>query len=384
MKNLFLLAAGVDQDSINSCTSSEKNKYKTLGALVYVPLVTGIVSIIFATLYFTHNPFIIALVGLAWGGVIFTIERALISSLRPGTLNFAVFFRVISAFAMSLIISELLIMFVFRDQIAKQNNIGVDAEMKRIHEEYAAKIASLQDGLKKYGDDLSKQEQSLIEEIEGIGGSLRRGDGKVAAEKRKALERKKALYKEEKRRIDEEIALLRKQEAQLTSSCETRREVGLLGAIMGLHNLSHENRMVKRILLIMHAFFLTVELMPLVLKVSFKGSQYYDMIEMKEQQHLDAARQLSQDETNALLLKGQYQLRCEELNMNTQSLQADVNANCDQYAYIAEALLKAAQRATEMEKMAAETVQGEKLVKLKNQLNNLYENLLQTAQVAAA
>ena len=45
MKNLFLLAAGVDEDSINNCTSSEKSKYKTLGALVYVPLVTGIGSI---------------------------------------------------------------------------------------------------------------------------------------------------------------------------------------------------------------------------------------------------------------------------------------------------------------------------------------------------
>lgn len=384
MKNLFLLAAGVDEDSINNCTSSEKSKYKTLGALVYVPLVTGIGSIIFASLYFTHNPFIIALVSLAWGSVIFTIERALISSLRPGTLNFAVFFRVVSAIAMSLIISELLIMFVFRDQIAKLNNIGVDAEVKRTHEEYAAKIASLQDGLKSYGDDLSKQEQSLIEEIEGIGGSMRRGDGKVAAEKRNALERKKALYEEEKLRTNEEIALLRQQEAQLTNSSEARREVGLLGAIMGLHELARKNRMVLWILLIMHVFFLTVELMPLVLKVSFKGSQYYDMIDMEEQQHLDAARQLSEAETNVLLLKGQYQLRCEELNMNTQSIQADVNANCDQYACIAEALLKATQKATELEKKASETVQDDKLNQLKQKLDALYASLLETAQTEAA
>lgn len=384
MKNIFLLAAGVDEDSINSCTSSEKSKYKTLGALVYVPLVTGIVSIIFASLYFTHNPFIIALVCLAWGGVIFTIERALISSLRPGTLNFAVFFRVVSAVAMSLIISELLIMFVFRDQIAKLNNIGVDAEIKRTHEEYTAKIASLQDGLKSYGDDLSKQEQSLIEEIEGIGGSMRRGDGKVAAEKRNALERKKALYEEEKQRTNEEITLLRQQEAQLTGSCEARREVSLLGAIMGLHELARKNRTVLWILLIMHVFFLTVELMPLVLKVSFKGSQYYDMIDMEEQQHLDAARQLSEAETNALLMRGQYQLKLNEAQMNTQSLQTDINANCDQFACIADALVKAAQKASELEELVEAKVKGEKLEQLKSQLNSLYESLLQTTKIDAA
>ena len=163
MKNLLLLAAGVDEDSISCCTSSEKSKYKTLGALVYVPLATGIVSVIFASLYFTTHPLIIAAVCLVWGGVVFTIERALISSLRPGTLNFAVFFRIVSAIAMSLIISELLIMFMFRDQISRQNGINVEAEMKKIHEDYEAKIARLQEGLKSYGDDLSKQEQSLNE-----------------------------------------------------------------------------------------------------------------------------------------------------------------------------------------------------------------------------
>ena len=206
----------------------------------------------------------------------------------------------------------------------------------------------------------------------------------MAAEKRNALERKKALYEEEKQRITEEVAALKQQEAQLTGSWESRRELGLLGAIVGLHELAKSNRTVLWILLVAHLFFLTIELMPLVIKVSYKGSQYYDIIDLEERQCLDAARQLSEAETRSLLMKGQCQLKHDEAQMNTQSLQTEINANCDQFACIADALVKSAQKAAELEALAEEKVKGEKLELLKKRLDDLYGSLLQTSQVEAA
>ncbi len=352
MKNPFLFAAGVDEVTMNRCSSSERSKYITLGTLIYVPLATSIIAVIFAARYFTQNPITIFFVCLLWGGVVFTIERALISSLRPHKFNFAVLFRVISAFAMSMIISELLVMFAFHDQIDEYVAIHIDKEIKEIHERYESKIAELQEGLKKYEDDLSRQEQSLIEEIEGISGSLRRGDGKVAAEKRNALDRKKALFEEEKFRVSNEVASLRQQEEQAIGSCNSRRVPGLLGSIVGLHQLSSTNKTVFWALVLAHVFFLTIELMPLVIKMSFKGTQYYDLICLDENQHLEVVKQMS-----------------------------GIITNNDQFTCIAETLLKSAQMVTDLEKQAQETVAEEKLQQLKEQFDALYQRMLQSVEV---
>lgn len=379
MKNPFLFAAGVDDASMSRCSSSESNKYKTLGGLVYVPLATGIIAVIFASRYFTQNPLTVLFACLLWGGVVFTIERALISSLRPGMFNFAVVFRVLAAFAMSLIISELLIMFLFQDHISEHVAINVDNEIKEIHQDYDNKVAAKQDELKTYSDDLALQEQSLIEEIEGVSGSMRKGDGKVAAEKRNALERKKALYEEEKQRVSDEVAMLKQQEEQAVKACEERRVAGLLGSLVGLHELARTSKTVWWVLIIAHVFFLTIELMPLVIKLSYKGKQYYDIIDLEEGRHLDVARQLSEEETRVLCLKGQQRLKQSEAELNTLSVCADMKANCDQFESIAESLLKSAQKVTELQNRAESTVAAEKLEELKKQLDNLYNTLLQTA-----
>lgn len=379
MKNPFLFAAGVDANTLDRCSSSEQSKYKTLGSLIYVPLVTGSVSVIFACLYYTTNVFVIATACLLWGGVVFCIERALISSLRPKTFNFAVCFRVVAAIAMSAIISELLIMFLFRDQISEHENAKSDKEVETIHEKYRDKIMSLQDELKGYSDEITKQENALIEEIQGISGTMKHGDGKVAAEKRKALERKEALYETEKKRIEAEIADLKAEDAQTVSSIDSRRKLNLLESIVGLHEMARTNRTVLWFVLILHIFFLAIELMPLVIKLSYKGSQYYDIQDVIENQHLDVARQTSDNETQLLLMHRQNSLHNEECNIQTSMIQNDVNANYRQYIAISESLLMAARKVTELEAEASEKVSAEKQQSLVAQLNILYDAMLKSA-----
>lgn len=379
MKNPFLFAAGVDSNTLNRCSSSEQNKYKILGSMIYVPLVTGMVSIIFGCLYYTTNVLVIAAACLLWGGVVFCIERALISSLRPKTFNFAVCFRVVAAVAMSAIISELLIMFLFQDQISEYGNVKSDKEVEAIHEKYRDRIESLQEELKEYNDEIAKQESALIEEIQGVSGSMKRGDGKVAAEKRKALERKTALYETEKRRIETEIADLKAEDALAKKSIDLRRKSGLMESVIGLHEMARTNRTVFWVLVIMHVFFLTIELMPLVIKLSYRGSQYYDIQDVIENQHLDVARQTSANEMQVLLLQRQSSLHDDECSLQTATIQKDVNANYKQYVSISETLLKAAKKATELETDAKEAeVDGDKLTSLKTQLNILYDAMLKS------
>jgi hypothetical protein len=359
MKNPFLFAAGVDEGTMNKCSSAEKNKYATLGSLVYVPLVTGTIAIIFACRYFTKSPLVILFACALWGGVVFGIERALISSLRPRTFNLAVAFRVVTALAMSAIISELLIMYLFSDHIENHINIENDSEVASIHETYGNRVQQLQDELKTYKLEIDAQESSLIGEIEGISGSMRKGDGKVAAEKRKALDRKKEFYQAEKERVESEVMMLRAQENEAIASVDQRRIPGLLSTIVGLHELAHENTTVMYVLLIAHLFFLTIELMPLVIKLSYKGTQYYDVLDLMDSRNLAVIRQVN-------------------------SLQTDMETNYSQYCMLADYALKTSQKATDLEKEAAESVADDKLNALKEQLNKLYHGMVDSAEVNVA
>lgn len=359
MKNPFLFAAGVDESTMSQCSAAERNKYTTLGSLVYVPLATGTIAIIFACRYFTQNLLVILLACVLWGGVVFSIERALISSLRPKTFNLAVVFRVVTALAMSAIISELLIMFLFKDHIGNHINEKNDVELANIHELYDAKVKQLQDELMTYKVEIDEQETSLIGEIEGISGSMRKGDGKVAAEKRKALDRKKEFYQAEKERVGGEVQMLRAQESTAVASIDKRRIPGLLSTIVGLHELAGENNTVFYVLLIAHIFFLTIELMPLVIKLSYQGVQYYDMQDLIDERKLSVAR-------------------------NANMLQTDMETNYSQYCMLMDYTLKTAQKATDVNEEVDETVVAEKQNELMEKLNTLYHGMLETAKVNMA
>ena len=381
MKKLLLFAAGVDEEVLDRCSSHEKNKYQVLGTLVYVPLATSMIAVFCASRYFTHNLIAVIAAGVFWGALVFLIERALISSIRPHTVNFAVIFRVITALVMSVIVSELLILFLFQDHVAEHISRKAEDEIRNIHTTYGGQVDALQEGLRAYAEELSLQEKSLIEEIEGSGGSMRRGDGRVAAEKRKALDRKKALFEEEKQRVSNEVAALRQQEAQSVESCNERHVAGLLGSIVGLHHLAGVNKTVLAALIAFHIFFLCIELMPLVIKITYQGTQYYDMVDMEESQHLSVARQLSEDKTRALLVEGQYQLRMREKNLDTQSVSVEMVANNEQFSAIAESFLLSAQKVSDLKKQAESTVDEDKQGELSKRLDELYAKMLQTVDV---
>ena len=97
---------GADEKTLEMCSSAEKTKFALLGSLILVPIVTATVAAVIASRYFTSNPLIIGAICLAWGLLMFVIERAMLASLRPGRMNFAAWFRVLVAVAMSAIVSE--------------------------------------------------------------------------------------------------------------------------------------------------------------------------------------------------------------------------------------------------------------------------------------
>jgi|GEM_PF-1219266 hypothetical protein len=141
--NFLIFCSGCDPDILNECPKSEKVKFSSIGATV---LFTGILAslsggyalyTIFQDLQFSG--LLAILFGLLWGGIIFNIDRYLVSSLKKqGNIKRELLLatpRFLMAIIISLVVSKPLEVRIFQDRIAVQiyenkNNATLKAKKK--------------------------------------------------------------------------------------------------------------------------------------------------------------------------------------------------------------------------------------------------------------
>lgn len=364
--NIFHFAAGVAPEVIDLCSPAEKNKYTLLGSLIYIPLVTGMLAVLFASLYHTHNALAIAFICLVWGGVVFTIERSLIASLRPGTFSMAVVFRVILAFAMSMIISELLILFIFNGDIEARIRQRHDSEVLALRAEGDARIAELNQQIALAQERVNQADHDLLLETNGTGGSRHYGKGPAYDV---ALARRDRLQQEldaDRARLQAQIETTQRETEQVVSETRDRQGLGLLDALATLHEMAGERGIIFYIILIAHLFFLMVELMPLVIKLSFKGTQYYDILDAMDRVRTD------------------YELKKHELAIANQMLQLKLQQAADQSILSAEILLETLSKLNHIELEGLQQVGDEHISSYKQQMEDLILSYLSHSRNAIA
>jgi len=141
--HFLVFCSGCDPDILNECPKSEKVKFSSIGATV---LFTGILACLSGG-YALHTifqdiPFSIVLsilFGLLWGGIIFNIDRYLVSSLKKqGNIKRELWLatpRFLMAIIISLVVSKPLEVRIFQDRIATQiydnkNNAALTTKRK--------------------------------------------------------------------------------------------------------------------------------------------------------------------------------------------------------------------------------------------------------------
>lgn len=319
--NIFHFAAGVSPEVIALCSPAEKNKYAQLGSLVYIPLVTGMLAVLFASLYHTHNAFAIALVCLVWGGVVFVIERTLIASLRPGNFSAAVLFRVVLAFAMSMVISELLILFVFNKDVEAVIVQQHTAQLEQIRAQGDESIRQLNEQLSQAQARVQEAYDGLYNETAGISGSGHYGYGPAQRAAQNRMEWAQAQLDAANAEIPARIREAQDETERALGEARRYQILGLLDALATLHEMAHERRIVMIILLVAHILFLTIELMPLVIKLNYKGSQYYTILDAKDRIHTE------------------YEVKVQEMAAANQMLKMKLQATAEQAGFSADILL---------------------------------------------
>ena len=104
IKHLFFWLSGAGADTLEQCPGWEQRKYVAFGATVLVPSVFAFIACAYALSTLTDNWKVIIPVALAWGLIIMTIDRALLSIYR----SYQGFFRKINQFILRIVVAALM------------------------------------------------------------------------------------------------------------------------------------------------------------------------------------------------------------------------------------------------------------------------------------
>ena len=104
IKHFFFWLSGAGADTLEQCPGWEQRKYVAFGATVLVPTVFAFIACGYALSTLTDNWKIIVPISLAWGLIIMTIDRALLSIYR----SYQRFHRKVSQFFLRIVVAALM------------------------------------------------------------------------------------------------------------------------------------------------------------------------------------------------------------------------------------------------------------------------------------
>lgn len=168
LRNIFIALSGADDGILRQCGENEKSertKYKNYGLTVAVPATLGGISFGYAVSTIASETWIFVCAGILWAGIIFIIDRFLISTLYKSELHnrwssdFAFALRIVFSFVIGLIISHPLVLFVFREPIEESIKKQHRAEYSS---EFSSYTKSTDEIYKKYNPDI----ESLMNKVE--------------------------------------------------------------------------------------------------------------------------------------------------------------------------------------------------------------------------
>lgn len=85
--NVFQWLAGADQNILDQCSNSEKNKITGFGTLVLIPAIVGLFSMTYAISTITNNVFLYASGGIIWFFIILFIDKFIVATLYKSKLE---------------------------------------------------------------------------------------------------------------------------------------------------------------------------------------------------------------------------------------------------------------------------------------------------------
>ena len=294
-------ACGADVNILAKATYAERVKYACMGGIVFA---TGFMACLaggyaFYTIFSEKGAnaldevgydypvmFISILFGIAWGLMIFNLDRFIVSSTGKGDGT-----DKITMLELRNALPRILLGIIIAITIAKPLEIRmfkteIDVELERIQTEKAGEsraaidanfedeITRLTDLNTQYGKELKDLEKRYLDEGQGKGSRFGDGFGPIAAKIKIQLDNTEKLFLDNKEKLDNQIDLRDKEYEKADKAVESLD--GLLARIQAIHAIEHndEGERESYVSLFITLLFVAIELTPILFKLMHITSTY--------------------------------------------------------------------------------------------------------------
>lgn len=290
-----------EKELIETCVI-DRNRYAIVG-------MTVLGTWLFATLAWTYffstvTSSIIAslLLGLFMGGIILSIDRALIKGIAKNNKRkaFPLVFRILLALTIGLFMAQPALLYLFDKEIKVQ--VSIDNEQRK-KDKRASQDSVYSTGKKELLDQKSALELQLtnrytevsaardrfISETDGTGGSKKIGLKDIALAKKNAYQQLDANYNLLKEqitpqisRIDSQLLVFEKNIQQEQANFEALLNNGFITRIEALNHLVSNNTAVAYRYYLLVAILMLIELMPVIAKTLLPDGSYDEKVRLRE------------------------------------------------------------------------------------------------------
>jgi hypothetical protein len=294
MSRIFHFAAGVSKDIMAECPESEKIKYVGIGASVYFTTLMAGLSAYFAFQLIFQHIFISVLLSLLWAGLIFNLDRFLVSSFRKKGNSVQEFLqalpRILMSIFIALVISKPLELKLFQSEIDFKLLEIKREKMLQIENLYSKKILQLDAKEKEYQKTI--QNSFLLKEAyyaqykcecDGTCGTGNSGRGRECLRKQQKYESYTKEHYDIQTRLNAKINSISKERLKINTEKETEKKQltrffskGLLSRLEALSSLSGNTSFAILLL------FIFLETAPILSKLFSPIGPYDHLLQGKE------------------------------------------------------------------------------------------------------
>lgn len=295
IKNFFLFCSGIDQEILEKCPS-DVNKYVGIGATVFFTGLMALFSGGYALYTVFDSVFLALLFGIAWGLMIFNLDRYIVSSMKShgkfGRDFMIALPRLALALLLALVISKPLELKIFDKEI-KAELLVMEQEVyktqeDKINERYESQIEEKRTEVAGLKQEIAVKTASrdtlalmALQEADGTGGSRNRNLGPIYRAKKLDAENAQAELDALLASHQPRIALLETEIAETEATIKSdivnlNREAygGLAARMEALDRLAQRSDAIYLASIFIVLLFIAIETAPVLVKLISHRSPY--------------------------------------------------------------------------------------------------------------
>jgi hypothetical protein len=383
LTRFLLTCAGADLDTMALCTSSEVNKYRIMGTCVLIPSVLALFSGGY-TMYLVSGTLIMAFVfAPIWSFVIFTLDRAVVSTTRPGKVSLGVLSRIFLAVVIAFTISEPVILRIFSDAIEDKRVTILNEKQINATSGLENRIAASKQESKNEKGQLDELNHSYIQEVDGTGGSKTPYRGPIAEVKWQAYQKAQKDFDQNELIRANDLKSLEAEKADKLRIVSDKDAKGFLGNMRILGRLMDEDSHVLWCVWMVRMLFLCIELVPVFIKMGTSSDMdpYGTMKDMNDRNQEAVQKELVEAKSSIIKTKQLLLMQVEKYQIAFEDTKAAMNSSTRTYEFFLEKIKTASEQKMKAQLNLIEKVKDETLrAVLMGQIDQAYDSYIQTLE----